>query len=254
MSKVEKHPTDKGKFQSTFDNYGHGKGNGKSRNAIYKHAKKISSQNEQPDFVKKSQEKQARSTTKISVEETSEKDENMTGSQSSDFETSQNQTDWSNVSWADEDYGDVKPKSIPEPIQQMAQGRISEVTMQAQGQMIRFGFTALDRMITHWGRGVMNNPEYTLERHPSDLDALEASTMQLMTHYGIQVPVSPLMVWGATVGSAYAPPIMHIRKNADPNRKKRGLGFLSRLNPFKRKKKKQEQAPNQEVVQNESNS
>ena len=28
MSKVEKHPTDKGKYQSTFDNYGHGEGNG----------------------------------------------------------------------------------------------------------------------------------------------------------------------------------------------------------------------------------
>lgn len=240
MSKVEKHPTDKGKFQSTFDNYGHGKGNGKSRNAIYKHAKKL--ENPKPDFVKPVEESQPKITQnqeKIEVEETQE---------------TNNSTDWSNVSWADDDFGDVKPKSIPEPIQQMAQGRISEVTMQAQGQMIRFGFTALDRMITHWGRGVMNNPEYTLERHPSDLDALEASTMQLMTHYGIQVPVSPLMVWGATVGSAYAPPIMHIRKNADPNRKKRGLGFLSRLNPFKRKKKKQEQAPNQEVVQNESNS
>ena len=168
--------------------------------------------------------------------------------------TSQNQTDWSSVSWADDDFGDVRPKSIPEPIQQMAQGRIAEVTMQAQGQVIRFGFTALDRMITHWGRGVMNNPEYELERHPSDLDALEASTMQLMAHYGIQMPVSPLMVWGATVGSAYAPPIMHIRKNADPNRKKKGVGFLSRLNPFKRKKKKEEQAPNQEVVPNEPNS
>tara|TARA_R110002012_G_scaffold318895_2_gene538051 strand:- start:1765 stop:2478 length:714 start_codon:yes stop_codon:yes gene_type:complete len=237
MSKVEKHPTDKGKFQSTFDNYGHGKGNGKSRNAIYKHAKKL--ENPKPDFVKPVEEPQPEITQnqeKIEVEETN------------------NSTDWSNVSWADDDFGDVKPKSIPEPIQQMAQGRISEVTMQAQGQMIRFGFTALDRMITHWGRGVMNKPEYTLERHPSDLDALEASTMQLMAHYGIQVPVSPLMVWGATVGSAYAPPIMHIRKNADPNRKKRGLGFLSRLNPFKRKKKKQEQAPNQEVVPNESNS
>lgn len=254
MSKVEKHPTDKGKFQSTFDNYGHGKGNGKSRNAIYKHAKKISSQNQKPDFVKNSDEKQARSTTKNFSEDFDKKDEKTTGSQSIEFETSQNRPDWSSVSWADDDLGEIKPKSIPEPIQQMAQGRISEVTMQAQGQMIRFSFTALDRMITHWGRGVMNNPEYTLERHPSDLDALEASTMQLMTHYGIQVPVSPLMVWGATIGSAYAPPIMHIRKNADPNRKKRGLGFLSRLNPFKRKKKKESQAPNQEVVPNESNS
>ena len=66
--------------------------------------------------------------------------------------------------------------------------------------------------------------------------ALEMSTLQLMAHYGIQMPVSPLMVWGATVGSAYAPPIMHIRKNADPNRKKGNL--LSRFNIFKRRKKK----------------
>ena len=31
MSKVAPHPTDKWKFQSTFEDYGHGKGNGKSR-------------------------------------------------------------------------------------------------------------------------------------------------------------------------------------------------------------------------------
>ncbi len=247
MSKVEKHSTDEGKFQSTFDNYGHGKGNGKSRNAIYKHAKKL-------DFVKKDSKKQARSTTKIFIEESSEKDEKTTGSQSSGFETSQNQTNWSDISWADDDFSEVKPKSIPEPIAAMATGQAAEVSMAAQGQVIRFAFHGLDRLITHWGRGVMNNPEYTLERHPSDMDALEASTMQLMAHYGIQMPVSPLMVWGATVGSAYAPPIMHIRKNADPNRKKRGFGFLKRLNPFKRKKKKEPQAPNQEVTQNESNS
>jgi len=254
MSKVEKHLTDKEKFQSTFDNYGHGKGNGKSRNAIYKHAKKISSQNEKPDFVKKSEVKQARSTTEIFSDDLEQKDDKSTGSQSNDFETSQNQTDWSNVSWADDDLGDVKPKSIPEPIQQMAQGNVAEVTLQAQGQLIRFGFTALDRLVTHWGRGVMNNPDYVLERHSSDLDALEGSTVQLMSHYGIQVPVSPLMVWGITVSSAYAPPIMHIRKNADPNRKKKSFNLFSKLNPFKRKKKKEEQAPNQEVVQNELDS
>ena len=40
MSKVKPHPTDKGKYQSTFDKYGHGKGNGKSRAAVYKHYKK----------------------------------------------------------------------------------------------------------------------------------------------------------------------------------------------------------------------
>lgn len=251
MSKVEPHPTDKGKFQSTFDDYGHGKGNGKSRNAIYKHAKKIKQQKSEnlPNFS------QARSTpNKI--------EENSTKSKESDFvknneeipieeeRISQNQTDWSSVSWADDDLGEVKPKTIPDPIQQMAHGRAAEVSLAAQGQMIRFAFVGLDRIITHWGRGVMSNPNYVLERHPSDLDALEASTMQLMNHYGIQVPISPLMVWGATVSSAYAPPIMHIRKNADPNRKRRGFGFLARLNPFKRRKKKEPKAPNQEVEQN----
>ena len=44
MSKVEKHPTDKGKYQSTFDNYGHGEGNGKSKTAIYKHFKTLENQ------------------------------------------------------------------------------------------------------------------------------------------------------------------------------------------------------------------
>tara|TARA_Y100001973_G_C5207316_1_gene342516 strand:- start:2757 stop:3464 length:708 start_codon:yes stop_codon:yes gene_type:complete len=234
MSKVEPHPTDKGKFQSTFDDYGHGKGNGKSRNAIYKHAKKIE---KITDFVKP----------EIKIEpETSQNQEKI------EVEEQENQTEYDSISWADEDIGDVKPKSIPEPIQAMAQGHAQEVSTAAMGQMIRFGFSGLDRLISHWGRGVMNDPNYNLERHPSDLDALESSTLQLMAHYGIQVPISPLMVWGATVGSAYVPPIMHIQKNADPNRKRR-TGFLKKLNPFKRKKKKEPQAPNQEVEQNESN-
>jgi len=37
MSRVQPHPTDEGRFQSTFDTYGHGKGNGKSRSMVYKH-------------------------------------------------------------------------------------------------------------------------------------------------------------------------------------------------------------------------
>ena len=41
MAKVEPHPYDEGKFQSTLDDYGHGKGNGKSRNAVYKHLRKL---------------------------------------------------------------------------------------------------------------------------------------------------------------------------------------------------------------------
>ena len=41
MGLAEKHPTDKGKYQATYSDYGHGKGNGKSRSMIYKEAKKL---------------------------------------------------------------------------------------------------------------------------------------------------------------------------------------------------------------------
>jgi len=234
MSKVEPHPFDEGKYQSTFDDYGHGKGNGKSRNAIYKHAKKI----EKVDFVKKEE--------KIVVESESENTQNHTFSdeipiwnneespQVDEFE------EWGSVEWDSEEV-DVTPHTIPEPI-----GRLNATQQaldtQSMGKLVRFGFIGLDRMITHWGRGVMNKKDWTLKRSKQDYDILEQSTVDVMVQYGINIPVSPLTIWGITIGSAYLPPINHIRKNADPNRKRRILKW-----PFKRKKKQQE------VVKNDIN-
>ena len=39
MAKYEKHPTDEGKYQCPICDYGHGEGNGKSRQAVSKHFK-----------------------------------------------------------------------------------------------------------------------------------------------------------------------------------------------------------------------
>ena len=58
----------------------------------------------------------------------------------------------------------------------------------------------------------MSDPEYSIERSEGDYDALEQSTVDMMVHYGVSVPVNPLMLVGHC-GSAYAPPLMHIRKN-----------------------------------------
>ena len=51
MSKVEPHSSDKGKYQSTFDGYGHGEGNGKSKTAIYKHFKTLDPEIEKENEV-----------------------------------------------------------------------------------------------------------------------------------------------------------------------------------------------------------
>lgn len=240
MSKVEPHPFDKGKFQSTFDDYGHGKGNGKSRNAIYKHAKKIEKKNS--DFVKSktpSSSKSVKIDNNLSPEESDfaqnhQVDDELPIWDSDENAQNQEFADWGSVSWDATDETEVVPNTIPRPIAGMAAGG-EALDLQATGQMIRLAFLGLDRLVTHWGRGVMMKKDWTLTRTAADYDALETSTVNLMNHYGIQVPVSPLLVWSATVGSAYVPPIMHIRKNAHPSRRRRSI--LSRLWPFKRKKK-----------------
>ena len=78
------HPTDPNKWMSNFDEYGHGEGNGKSRNAIYKHFKKINQESE-----------------------------------SSESEISDG---WIKTEWMDDSTETVKAKSIPEPLSEMVDG------------------------------------------------------------------------------------------------------------------------------------
>ena len=263
MSQVKaiKHSHDPDKWMSSFDSYGHGKGNGKSRNAIYKRFKKV-----HPDFVKEhpSQKEeteslknksdfndksttlsQARSASFLKNAEnnlkTTEREGFEEGSelQPDSVKSEGESTDWGEIEWNEPDEGvEVKTSTIPKPLSDMAQQQKAAFSEQSQAQMIRVGFRALDRALTHYGRGVMSKPQWSIDRSEADYDALEGSTSAVLEHYGVQVPISPLMVWGATLGSAYAPPLNHIRKNADPNRKKgRIFSGLKRLIPkrFRRK-------------------
>tara|TARA_A100001391_G_scaffold205454_1_gene206511 strand:+ start:10753 stop:11430 length:678 start_codon:yes stop_codon:yes gene_type:complete len=212
MSRVEKHPYDEGKFQSTFDDYGHGKGNGKSRNAIYKHFKKVNAETTQPEVVESPP-------IEIPIEESEEKEEPQ----------------WGRIEWEDDEDGEEPiPRTIPKPVSEMNRKKLGAMALQTQGQVVRYGFKVVDRLITHWGRGVMSKPDWELKRPEADYDTLEESTMMMLDHYGLMIPVNPLMVWGMTVSSAYAPPVSHVLKNRDPNKKRKGI--LSRI--FRRKKKK----------------
>lgn len=193
MIKAVKHEHDEGKWQSNFDDYGHGPGNGKSRNAVYKHFKKMESQN-------------------IPIEE-------------SKFES---------ANWMDDDDGQPpKAKTIPEPLSDMAEGKITELDLKAQSHVIRAAFVGLDRLVTHWGRGVMSDNEWKIDRNSEDYETLTNSTINMLQYYNVQMPVTPPMIWGITVSSAYAGPVSHVMKNRDPSRKRKGI--FSRI--FRRKKK-----------------
>lgn len=235
MPLAEKHPHDENKYQSTFNDYGHGPGNGKSRNAVYKHHKKWIQTESESDFVQSESKPQTEEadfvqSDSVNIDKDSTPEPDFVQDKSSE---------WGSISWADDEGTEPQPRTIPKPLADVAKGKMKKVSTEATGQMVRFGYVGLDRMLTHWGRGVMSNPAWAVERSPQDYDALESSTVALLAHYGIEVPLSPLMVWGATVGAAYGPPVMYVRKNADPNRiKGRFLRRLfGRLNVFKRRKK-----------------
>jgi len=234
MALAEKHPTDDTKYQSTFDSYGHGEGNGKSRNAVYKYAKRQgvkadTKKGSQTNGEKAEKDDFPEQAPSITIEnEENEAESDFVQDESSDY------TKWGSISWSDdsEPEGEVRASTIPKPIGDLAKGKQPKVALEATAQFVRYGYMALDRMLTHYGRGVMDDPEYSLDRTPSDYDALEAATVAAMQHYGIELPISPLLVLGATVGVAYVPPVIHIRRNADPNRKPGLLKRVWRRVPF----------------------
>ena len=227
MARAEKHDFDEGKYQCTSCDYGHGSGNGKSRQAVYKHWNlHHKTESETIEVHETVQEQEAYSLPEI--------DEEV--------------DDWGSISWLNPDEEeDVIPHTIPSPMRRLAEAREGSQLMAAHRTMekslVRWGFLGLDRLMTWWGRGVMSKPDWELKRSHQDYDILQDSTISLMDAYGIRVPASPWMVWGTIVGSAYAPPMIHIQRNADPNRKRRGLKGLLKLPGlgwFRRKKQRRE--------------
>lgn len=224
MSKVKPHPTDKGKYQSTFDKYGHGKGNGKSRAAVYKHYKKSVTGDKISEGQKTDKNTIKKNRDTESLSDSTKTDQSQ---ERADFvNDSSTKTDqWEDISWLnDDDLAGVKP-TIASPIRKLASGEggMSAAQRATQSQLIRWGYMGLDRGVTHWGRGVMNSPDWEIQRHPQDYDALEAATNHAMEANGLSINLSPTLVWGVVMGAAYGPPLGHIARNSDPLLRKTAL-------------------------------
>tara|TARA_R110002020_G_scaffold58570_1_gene160550 strand:- start:3150 stop:3938 length:789 start_codon:yes stop_codon:yes gene_type:complete len=246
MSRVEAHKFDEGRFQSTFDNYGHGKGNGKSRAAVYKHYNKVKKK-------PKSDSNKNKATASLSSSTKSNqpaKSEDFVKTDEDDFTKSDH---WEDIPWLAEEEGGIAP-TIPSPIRRLTSGEgagLSAAHRATQSQLIRWGFMGVDRGVTHWGRGVMDKPNWNLERHPSDYDALEAATMHAMDANGLSIELNPSLVWGVVVTAAYAPPLTHIARNSDPTVRRSVLrrfgNFLLRPSQWFKGRKKAKLPPSVEA-------
>lgn len=200
-SKIEPHPTDEGKYQSTFDKYGHGEGNGKSKTSIYKHHKKFIAQSKETEEV-------------------------------IDDETPQ----WENLDWLEPDEEETIPSSIPRPVQEMAMGgEYGEAARATQRQIVMWGFMGIDRLFSHWGKGVTQDPTWEIQRTSTDYLVMESATTQMMDAHGMRINMSPSMVFLTVMGAAYVPPVVEVAKKADPRRTRGIINRIKRL--FRRKKK-----------------
>ena len=232
MAGVEPHPTDEGKFQSTVDEYGHGKGNGKSRSAVYKHLKNREKVSDS--------KKEEISRNPIPEEEIIEDD--VPG------------IDFQPIAWLEEE-GDLPPPTIAAPIRKfiLSDGSMSDLQRSTQDQLIRWGFMATDRGLTHWGRGVMGDPDWAIERHPQDYEALGAATSNLMDAHGIGIHLNPTTVFAVVVSAAYVPPITHIARNTDPSRSSRIFGAIKSIvtAPFRMFRRRRSSGISHDSIQTE---
>tara|TARA_Y100001937_G_scaffold95825_1_gene130185 strand:+ start:1295 stop:2077 length:783 start_codon:yes stop_codon:yes gene_type:complete len=232
--KYEKHPTDDGKYQSVIDSYGHGIGNGKSRQAVSKNHDKV---------LKARIEDAKAGETLHAVMET----EPMLESQpESEPETEvkvkeSSEPDWLNIDFGDDEGGE-ETHSIPLPIQ----GLIGAMSGQAdpdavrtpaqlrawyqqQARLVRYFLAGIvDPAVSWWMKGITADPEMGIKRSQSEWDMTEAVTEQFLAHNQISVMVNPNMLMAGMMGALYVPPVVKAVRKRDPNRKSAIGGFIQR--------------------------
>lgn len=202
MSRYEKHDTDEGKFQCPECDYGHGEGNGKSRQAVSSHHKKT-----HDETVEKVEETVEDPSLEGDISfswldyETPEVDESTTISTTPLAETILR------GALANEGELPKSPKALKEFYKQ-------------QGKMLRWVFSGfVDPLFAWWGRGVMADPDFEIKRSSSDWELFEDASASWLEYRGLTVPLTPDVVMLGTVASFYAPVVVKVRAKRDPNRK-----------------------------------
>lgn len=225
MARYEKHPTDENKYQCTACEYGHGKGNGKSRQSVSKHFKKA--HEDGPSQI-------------------DEKPPNLTSLQDNVEPVYTEQPTENEPEWLSIDFGDgaeAMVQSIPSPVKGLLSSLAknhdpekprtraeAKLWFQQQARMVRLFLSGVvDPLVSWWGRGVMANPDFKISRSPDEWTMTEDITAQWLEYRGVVVPINPDVLMIGTLGALYVPPMAHITRNRDPNRPKKSVrGIFAR--------------------------
>jgi len=199
VSKYEKHDFDDGKYQCPVCEYGHGEGNGKSRQAVSAHHTKAHSQ--KSEEIPLDPPLEADNPKSWLDYEMPEVDEQATVSTAPLADTVLR------GALASEQSVPKSPKALKEFYRQ-------------QGKMMRWLFSGfVDPIFSWWGRGVMADPDFEIKRSSSDWELFEDASANWLEYRGLTVPLTPDVVMLGTVATFYAPVLVKVRAKRDPTRK-----------------------------------
>ena len=225
--KYMKHEFDEGKFQSTIDDYGHGPGNGKSRQAVTKNHNKVEAEREGMVTIGREPEPQVES-----VPESEMKVE----------EPESSGPDWLNIEFDGADVEGEQVQSIPAPIrgllgamsgQQDPHAVRTPAQIQAwyaqQARLVRYFLAGVvDPTVSWWMKGITADPDIKIERSHAEWEMTEAVTEQFLQHNQISVMVNPNLLMAGMLSALYVPPVVKAVRKRDPNRKSAIGGFFQR--------------------------
>ena len=218
MAKYEKNPDDEGKYQYTVCEYGHGPGNGKSRQSVTRHFNKTHAGPEDATEVT--------STRKQSEEAPSEPQEKTEPQEASETK----EPGWLSMDFTPSEEEEAATVSINKAAKSTLQGMLknpasikSEKELDEffaqQARMLRWVFAGgIDPALEWWARSVTSDADYTIKRTSSDWAFFEEVAKSWLEYRGIQLPITPDFVMLGTVGAFYAPVFVHVRRKRDPTR------------------------------------
>lgn len=218
MAKYEKNPDDKGKYQCPICEYGHGAGNGKSRQSVSKHFNALHA--EETPKAPNTSENLDQQPERVDVNEP-------------DFDEisdeKPNVPDWLTFDMGDELEEVVTVElnpSINSILKGMAEGADPPSSPKAmkefytqQGKMMRWLFAGVvDPVVSWYGRSVTSDPEFSIKRSSSDWALFEDVSSSWLEYHGIRLPVTPDIIMVGTIASFYIPVLSQIRQKRDPSK------------------------------------
>lgn len=215
MAKYEKNPDDEGKFQCTICEYGRGAGGGKSRQSVSRHYNASHAEKSDDD--------------PISPKDKKSENEGVDVNEAENDDSVPQAPDWLTFDMSAEDEEPATVSLSPTAtsvLKGMAAGADPPSSPKAlkefyeqQGKMMKWVFAGVvDPLFSWYGKGITTDPQFTIKRSKADWELFEQVSSNWLEYHGIQLPVTPDIIFGGTLLSFYAPVMVKIHRQRDPKK------------------------------------